>query len=338
MSRTRLLTARTSQHQREWFGVTTNDGHPGPSPDGRCLIIADTTPDLSTKTNQLPKSTQRASANALQNTTGTQGYQQTPMTFQSVAFNNDGTIHSMDGTVLNKAVNGGGGNATPDAQRHNIGIQTRTGELYRHNTATPGPATQSPGYTSAQLIAPDGKVQIGAYRTDAATAETLKVMAPDLFIEPAAKQAEAQAQADTAKAEEVSREELNRHPGEIEGYHQHIVGEVSQQALIGLMVYGQRGETPPESLLKTIADQMGEPLGSAIDKINLVNQGVQAQFTILARSMNLDADKAADWIKEHRRDTAMSVAQAHYLRRDLQAWTPLLEDYRRATGDGVKRG
>ena len=63
----------------------------------------------------------------------------------------------------------------------------------------------------------------------------------------------------------------------------------------------------------------------------------QAQFTILARSMNLDADKAADWIKEHRKDTAMAAAQAHGLRRDLLAWKPLLENYKAATGDGVKR-
>jgi hypothetical protein len=52
--------------------------------------------------------------------------------------------------------------------------------------------------------------------------------------------------------------------------------------------------------------------------------------------MNLDADKAADWIREHRRDTAMVAAQAHGLRRDLLAWKPLLEDYRMATGDGRK--
>jgi hypothetical protein len=103
------------------------------------------------------------------------------------------------------------------------------------------------------------------------------------------------------------------------------------------MVYGQKGEAPPADLLKTIAQEMGEDLGSAIDKINIVNQGVQAQFTVLAKSMGLNPDAAADWLKDHRKDTVMAAAQAHYMRRDLMAWKPLLEDYRAATGDGVKR-
>jgi hypothetical protein len=102
------------------------------------------------------------------------------------------------------------------------------------------------------------------------------------------------------------------------------------------MVYGQKGEAPSADLLKTIAQEMGEPLGTAIDKINLVNQGVQAQFTVLAKSMGLNPDAAADWIKDHRKDTAMVAAQAHYLRRDLMSWKPLLEDYKAATGDGRK--
>ena len=68
----------------------------------------------------------------------------------------------------------------------------------------------------------------------------------------------------------------------------------------------------------------------------LVTQGVQAQFTVLAKSMGLDADKAADWLKDHRKDTAFAAAQAHFLRRDLMAWKPLLSDYQAATGDGRK--
>jgi hypothetical protein len=81
---------------------------------------------------------------------------------------------------------------------------------------------------------------------------------------------------------------------------------------------------------------MGEPLDRAIDKINLVNRGVQAQFTIMAQSMGLDANKAADWLRDHRKDTSMAALQAHYLRRDLAAWKPLLADYQAATGDGRK--
>jgi hypothetical protein len=97
-----------------------------------------------------------------------------------------------------------------------------------------------------------------------------------------------------------------------------------------------KGEAPPADLINRIADEMHVPLHEAVDKINAISMATRAQFTVLARSMNLDADKAADWIKTNRRDSAMAVAQAHTLRRDLMAWKPLLEDYRRATGDGVK--
>jgi hypothetical protein len=167
--------------------------------------------------------------------------------------------------------------------------------------------------------------------------ENLKKMAPEMFVAPAAKQAEAAKEATEAKAEEATREELNRHADDtLEGYHQHVVGEVSQQHLIGLMVYGQRGEAPPESLLQAIAGEMGEPIDSAITKVNAVAGGVQRQFTNLATAMKLDPEKAAVWLKEHRKDTSLAVAQAHFMRRDVMAWRPLLEDYRAATGDGRK--
>jgi hypothetical protein len=70
--------------------------------------------------------------------------------------------------------------------------------------------------------------------------------------------------------------------------------------------------------------------------VNLVSRGVQAQFTIMAHKMNLDADKAADWIRDHRKGQALAAAQDHFLRRSMEAWTPLLNDYRSATGDGVR--
>ena len=47
----------------------------------------------------------------------------------------------------------------------------------------------------------------------------------EVNAEDPSEKAQASAEVDAeAKAEETSREELNRHPGEIEGYHQHITG------------------------------------------------------------------------------------------------------------------
>ena len=115
-----------------------------------------------------------------------------------------------------------------------------------------------------------------------------------------------------------------------------MVGEVSPQSLISLMVHAQRGEAPPTSLLSNIARDMGETVGDALTKINAVNEGVLRQFTNLATAMGLNPDKAADWLRDHRKDTSMAAMQAHYLRRSVMSWKPLLEDYRSATGDGVK--
>jgi hypothetical protein len=253
------------------------------------------------------------------------------MTYQSVTFGSNGEIVNTDlESHIRPAT------AMSDHQKANIGIQTSTKGFASFNTGVDAPAQASSGTVRVQLQQPNTRVAALGTMVEPEVLENLKKMAPEAFEAPAAKQAEAKAEADTAKAEEISREELNRHPGEIEGYHQHITGEVNPQNLIGLMVYAQKGEAPPASLLQNIARDMGEPLDSAIQKVNLVNQGVQAQFTVLAKSMGLDADKAADWLKDHRKDTSMAALQAHYMRRDLMAWKPLLDDYRAATGDGVK--
>jgi hypothetical protein len=198
-------------------------------------------------------------------------------------------------------------------------------------------ATHRQNATQVQLRAPTGLVKVGNFEVTPEVAQTLTEAAPEMFEDPSVKAQEAAEAADEAKAEEISREDLNRHPDDqIEAAHQHFVGDVSTQNQIALLVAAHRGEAPSNELLNRIASEMHVPLHEAIDKVNAISMATQAQFTVLARSMNLDADKAADWIKEHRKDSAMAAAQAHGLRRDLLAWRPLLDGYRRATGDGVK--
>jgi hypothetical protein len=252
-----------------------------------------------------------------------------------ITFSSDGSIHSMDGQVLNKAVNPA--NAVSDAAKPSIGIATKVGGLTTYNSGSGMGATHRQSATQVQLRAPTGLVKVGDFEVTPEVAQTLTEAAPEMFVDPSVKAAEAALEADKARSEEATREDLNRHPDDqIEAAHQHFVGEVSQQNQIALMVYAHKGEAPPADLIKTIADEMHVPLHEAIDKVNAISMATQAQFTVLARSMNLNADKAADWIKSHRRDTAMVAAQAHGLRRDLMAWKPLLEDHRAATGDGRK--
>jgi hypothetical protein len=253
---------------------------------------------------------------ALQNTTGLQGYQQTPMTYQSVTFGSDGKIVNTD---LESHVRPN--NVLHDSQRHTVGIQTRTSNLARFNTGSDAPAQAGSSTMRVQMNQPTGLVKVNGFDVTPEVAETLTQAAPEAFQEPAAQQAKAKAEVATAAAEEATREDLNRHPDDqIEAAHQHFVGEVSTQNQIALMVAAHRGETPSHELLNRIASEMHEPLHVAIDKVNAISMATQAQFTVLARSMGLDADKAADWIREHRKDTAMVAAQAHGLRRDLMAW------------------
>ena len=103
-----------------------------------------------------------------------------------------------------------------------------------------------------------------------------------------------------------------------------------------MMVYAQKGEAPPADLISNVARDMGESVDSAIAKVNAVSEGVQRQFTNLATAMGLNPDRAADWLKDHRKDTSMAALQAHYMRRDVMSWKPLLDQYKAATGDGVR--
>ena len=268
----------------------------------------------------------------------------------SIQFNSDGTVFSNDGTVLNKGVQNP--NALSDTQKANVNIQTKVGGLTTYNTGSGMGATHRQNATQVQLRAPTGLVKVAGHEVTEAVAATLAEAAPELVtrvrsadgkdeyltVDPSIKAAEQAKASDAAREAEATREDLNRHPDDqIEAAHQHFVGEVSTQNQIALLVAAHRGEAPSSELLNRIASEMHEPLDRTIDKINAISMATQAQFTVLARSMGLDADKAADWIKDHRKDSAMAAAQAHGLRRDLLAWRPLLEDYRRATGDGVKR-
>jgi hypothetical protein len=251
----------------------------------------------------------------------------------SVTFNSDGTVFSQDGTILNKAVQNP--SAMSDAQKANIGITINRSDFasYQQHTG----AQQGTSSTRVQLLHDDGLVKIGGHEVRPEVAETLKRVAPSLFVDPSVKAAEAAKVTDEAREEDATREELGRHADDtLEGYHQHVVGEVSTQNLIGLLVYDQKGEAPSETLLQGIAREMGEPIGTAIDKVNAVAAGVHRQFTNLATAMGLNPESAAIWLKEHRKDSSMVATQAHFMRRDVRSWLPLLEDYRASTGDGVR--
>jgi Holliday junction resolvasome RuvABC ATP-dependent DNA helicase subunit len=179
----------------------------------------------------------------------------TTLTYSSVTFGSNGEVVNTD---LESHVRPN--NVVHDSQKSNIGIATRTGGLTTYNTGSGMGATHRQNATQVQLRAPTGLVKVGGFEVTPEVAQTLTEAAPEMFVAP--KAAEAAKVADAAREDAAKTEELGRHADDtLEAYHQHVVGEVSQQNLIGLMVYGQKGETPPADLLKTISDQMGEPLG-----------------------------------------------------------------------------
>jgi hypothetical protein len=142
---------------------------------------------------------------------------------ESVTFNADGSIHSLDGTTLNRGVMNP--NALSDSQKSQVNIQTRTGGLSTFNSGT-GVATQGPSVHSVQLQQPTGRVAIAGTSVTPEVLETMKSTSPELFLEPEAKAAQkveaADAAADAAAAE-AKRAEINRFVDDAaEGVAMHI--------------------------------------------------------------------------------------------------------------------
>ena len=63
-----------------------------------------------------------------------------------------------------------------------------------------------------------------------------------------------------------------------------------------------------------------------------MNIGVRSQFTALANSMGVNPDAAADWIRQHRSQEALSAVRGHVLGRDLRSWAPLIKAYQQSGG------
>jgi hypothetical protein len=254
------------------------------------------------------------------------------LTYNSVQF---GTANEVVADDISSHVHPANSASDSRSAGRNIRVNSSDLATYQQHTG----AEQGPSSTRVQLLQDDGLVRIGKYEVKPEVAERLKTAAPSLFEDPSVKAMEAAKAADNAKDEEALRDSLNRHADDnLESYHQHLVGEASTQNLISLLVYGQNGEAPSEALLQSIAREMGEPVDSAVTKINAVAGGVQRQFSNLATAMGLDATKAADWLRDHRKDTSMVALQSHFMRRSVMSWKPLLDEYQAATGDGRKRG
>jgi hypothetical protein len=261
---------------------------------------------------------------ALQNTTGLQGYLQTPMTYSSVTFNSNGSIAD---TSLEEHVRPN--NVIHDSQKANINIATRnSGGLHTFNSHS-GISEIAPSTTSVQLRVPDGKVQIGAYRTDAATAETLKVQAPEMFEDPAIKAAaDAAAAADEAAAAEEAAA-MNTHPDAyIEESHTKFTDVVPAQLQTELLVQMHRDGVPSKDTLNRVADALGVTVDDAVTRLNAMSAGVQAQLSVLAKARGVNPEQFANWARDNRRGESLRAMQGHVQSRNLLSWDGLINEFK----------
>jgi hypothetical protein len=259
---------------------------------------------------------------------------------EQIQFSSDGSIHSMDGQVLNRGVMNP--SAMSDSQKAGIGIQTRNTGLSTFNSAT-GPATQRPGYESVQMLARTGLVTVAGHQVTEEVAATLAETAPDLVtrvrgvdgrdeyltVAPSTRAAEAnKAEADAAK-EEADRVALNRHSDDSsEAAHMMFVGEVPNTEAIALLVQMHRDGAPSESTLHSVSERMGLTRDQGAASLNKMAAGVQNQLSALATAHGVNADEFADWMRSSRREESLKALTTHVMSRDVfGAWNNHLTDF-----------
>lgn len=172
---------------------------------------------------------------------------------------------------------------------------------------------------------------MAGYETSPAVAEKLKAEAPQLFetAEEKARRAEIEQQmADVAQKIEAARADLNTHAdADSEAGHTAFTNLPMQGQIAALVEMWQRGE-PTAATMKRAADHGFTPA-----HLEAMARGTSAQFTAAAKAHGVeDPAAAAAWARRMMPDTAMSVLQAHIMRRDVGAWKPVFEAYKRGGG------
>jgi hypothetical protein len=245
------------------------------------------------------------------------------MSYQSITF---GVNNEIVDTDLESHVRPA--TAMSDTAKLNLGIQTRTGTFARYQQHE-GAATQGNGTTRVQLRTPDGQVQIGGLRTDAATAENLKVMAPELFVPDEVKQAAANAATADAAAEEADRVQLNTHPDQfVEESHTQFTNAVPTALQIELLVQMNRDGVPSQGTLNRVADSLGVSVDEAVTRLNAMSAGVQAQVIVLAKARGVNPEQFSKWARDNRSGESLRAMQGHVQSRNLLSWDGLINEFK----------
>jgi hypothetical protein len=186
------------------------------------------------------------------------------MTFQSVTFGTDNrTVVSNDHDHLNRGVMNP--NALSDAQKANVNIATRNGNLTSWNSHGGGEQT-TPKVTSVQMQERTGRIAIAGTTVAPDVYENLKETAPQLFEDPAIKAAaDAAAEADAAAAAEADAA-MNTHPDTfLEESHTQFTNVVPAQLQTELLVQMHRDGAPSNDTLNRVASSLALQLHISFD-------------------------------------------------------------------------
>ena len=244
----------------------------------------------------------------------------------SIQFSADGSIHSMDGQVLNRGVQHP--SALSDTQKAGINIALRDGSLHTFNSHS-GNAHVAPAVNSVQLQAPTGRVAILGTTVAPEVYEKMKETSPELFKPETEKLAEAAAaEADAAAAEE-ERASMNTHPDQfVEESHTQFTNVVPAQLQTELLVQMHRDGVPSTSTLNRVADSLGVSVDEAVTRLNAMSAGVQAQLSVLAKARGVSPEQFANWARDNRRGESLRAMQGHVQSRNLLSWDGLINEFK----------
>jgi hypothetical protein len=154
------------------------------------------------------------------------------------------------------------------------------------------------------------------------TEATLRKQAPDLFVAPEVRAAEAAKVAGNAKDEEATRPELNRYRDDaVEGVAMHISNDVDFGDQTRLLWELHSTGQVTEATLNRVADQLHLSVGETVEALNAISTHSSLQLAALCGAAGVDAQAFSAWMKQDHSTAMFKAVQVATQERDIQrAW------------------
>jgi hypothetical protein len=239
-----------------------------------------------------------------------------------IQFFADGSIHSMDGQVLNRGVQHP--SAMSDSAKAGINIALRDGSLHTFNSHS-GNAQVAPATTTVQLKAATGLVKVPGtpHEVTPEVLERMKETSPELFESPEAAKAEAKAVATDAAKEAADRADLNRYKEDaVEGVAMHISSDVEFGDQVRVLHELHTTGTVSTATLNKVADQLHLSVSDTVDALNAVHTHSNLQLAAMCGANGVDAQAFATWFKGNDPNAFFKSVQIATQDRDIvKAWS-----------------